>query len=199
MGVKKGGADTPEKGTSGMPPPSLMLQKCSWVLKEFSLGEFLIPLEEMACHPMNRDFTGVSGHHAHCLMERCNQFEGYADWRFRRGLCLEPNPADPLENARWTNAYVDKQRDLLCPVVTRALPGSFSHTHFWHGSFKYYGKDKPFTPNPSDHSFANVLKNGLRYEKLRCEAFLHHQSTLENLMQGENFDAAYSMAQTEWH
>jgi hypothetical protein len=194
----------PEKGTSGMPPPSLMLQECSYVLKEYSLGEFLIPLEDMACLPLNRDYTGVSGHHAHSLMERCNEQEGYADWRFRRGLCLEPNPADPLENARWTNAYVAKQRDLLCPVAMRALPGSFSHTHFWHGSFtmkagtfKYYGKDKPFTPNPSDHGFANVLKHGLRYEKLRYEALLHHKCALQKLMQGENFDAAYSMAQTE--
>jgi hypothetical protein len=181
-----------------------MLQECTHVLKHYSQGCSTIRLEDMAVHPLNRNGTGVGGRHSQNTVRRICDKEGFAEWRYKRAICLAINPADPFENTRFTNNYVVKQKTLLASVADVPLPGSIAKCHLWHGlltlkcgQYKYYDTNLPMYTNRDDAVLAMVLRNGLLYERLDHEAVVKHKDAVLNLMNGDNLDAAYAVAQTE--
>jgi len=181
----------------------LPLQEASFVLKSYSAGVTRIQLENMACWAGNRQKMGVSGRRAHDLFKSINK-ESLAIWRYTRGLALAPDPEKPFENADFTNSYVGKQRDMLCPVSHAHLPGSFSKTHLWHciltgkqGQFCYYDDKSPMVGNPDDTEMQITFQQGMFYEILDYKAFLNHPEAINFLMKGENADASQALKNTE--
>ena len=85
-----------------------LLQEGSYVLKTYSKGVTRVPLEKMACSPINRGGLGVHGKHCHDLYAPIANRDGLAVWRYNRGLMLSPNPDKPFENADFTNDYVSR-------------------------------------------------------------------------------------------
>ena len=119
-------------------------------------------------------------------------------------MCLEPDPDDPLANARHTNAYVQKQGELLAPVELKPLRGSIAKTHLWHGlhtlkrgGMKWHQTDEPMMPNNTDEELTLTLRDGMFYETLRFEAYRKHPKAVIALMQADNYDAAFAMAEDE--
>ena len=181
-----------------------MLQECSYILKTFSMGCNTIPLEGMAVHPLNRQGTGVSGKHAQNVVRRINTIEGFAEFRYRKGICIDVNPDDPLENSRFTNNYVAKQHEFLCPVEDRALPGAIAKCHLFHGlltcrtgMFKFHDTKLPIVANKDDEALMKVFRDGLVFEKLEYIVVVKHKQAVINLMNGDNLDAAFALQQTE--
>ena len=182
----------------------MLLQESSYILKTYTRGVMRIKLENMACSPLSRGGAGVSGRHAHDVHRPIAERDGLVVWRYNRGICLAPNPKSPMDNSEFTNKYVETQRDLLCPVAKTALPGSISKTHLWHGlltakvgGYKYYKDGSPMVPNYSCTETKLTLEEGLLYETLEYEAYEKHPKAVVYLMQGENMDAAFAMAETE--
>ena len=180
------------------------LQGAAYVLRHFSLGITRIPLSSMACASFNRHGQGVNGKHAQNVVRRIFTAEGLQTWRYRHGVCIQPPPSDPLAYSRFTNEYVSKQRDLLAPVQDRPLPGSFCKTHLWHGLHtaavggkSYHDSKLPISPNLEDEEVAATLKEGMWFQTLKHDAYVHHQAAVEELMTGDNLDAAYALAETE--
>ena len=190
-------------GASSTPDVPL-LQEGSYVLKTYSRGVTRRPLEKMACHPINRGGMGVHGKHCHDLFKPIATRDGLAVWRYNRGLMLSPNPADPFENADFTNKYVSTQRELLAPVTREHHPGAFSKTHLWHshltakqGYFVYYMDGCPMVPNYGCAETALTMEQGLYFEETDYEAYVKHPKAIRYLMTGENDDAAIALAETE--
>ena len=181
-----------------------LLQEGSYVLKTYSKGVTRVPLEKMACSPINRGGLGVHGKHCHDLYAPIANRDGLAVWRYNRGLMLSPNPDKPFENADFTNEYVSRQRELLAPVTREAHPGAFSKTHLWHahltakqGTFVYYDNKCPMVPNYSCPETAETMDKGLFFEEIQYEAYAKHPQAILFLMKGENDDAAVALAETE--
>ena len=182
----------------------LLLQESSHVLKRYSENTTRIPLDKMACSPLNRGGMGVSGKHAHDIFRLIASRDGLVVFRYTRGICLAPNPDKPFENADFTNEYVSKSRDLLAPVTRTHLPGSISKSHLWHscltaknGTFAYYTDGTPMVPNLGDPEMVLTLAEGLFFEKLSYDAYKYHPKAIDYLMKGENADAAIALAETE--
>ena len=180
------------------------LQAASWVLQHLAKGVRRVPLHKMACHPCNRGGMGVNGKHAHAVARRIVEIDGLAPFRYKHGIAIEPNPGDMLENARFTNTYVEKQAGLLSPVEYQALPGSIAKTHLWHGLFtlstgRFFWDDSqdPMQPNRKDQALMTTLSDGMFYEVLPYEAWAEHRPAVEALMNGDNLDAACAMAEHE--
>jgi hypothetical protein len=180
------------------------LQKSTYVLKHYSLGCSRIPLEGMAIAYFNRGGDGVNGRHAQANFRRINDEEGFHVWRYRRGLCIQPDPADPLRHAIFTNQKVAKQRTLLAEVQERPLPGCFAKTHLWHalltakvGNKLYHDSGLPMVANESDEELQLTLTEGMWFETLRHTAHIEEKEGVEALMRGDNFDASFAMAATE--
>ena len=181
-----------------------LLQEGSYVLKTYSKGVTRVPLEKMACSPINRGGLGVHGKHCHDLYQPIANRDGLAVWRYNRGLMLSPNPAKPFENADFTNEYVSRQRELLAPVSREHHPGAFSKTHLWHAhltakqaTFVYYDTGCPMVPNYSCPETAETMDKGLFFEEIQYEAYVKHPQAVLFLMKGENDDAAVALAETE--
>lgn len=181
-----------------------LLQEGSYVLKTYSKGVTRVPLEKMACSPINRGGLGVHGKHCHDLYQPIANRDGLAVWRYNRGLMLSPNPDKPFENADFTNEYVGRQRELLAPVTRECHPGAFSKTHLWHahltakqGTFVYYDNKCPMVPNYSCPETAETMDKGLFFEEIQYEAYVKHPQAVLFLMKGENDDAAVALAETE--
>ncbi len=95
------------------------------LLKQFSTGVQRVPLEKLGVSPHNR---AVSGKHVHKLGRRIVSVEGFCCFRYSNGWAHEPNPADPLEVARYTNRVARRDK-LLALVPDVPLFGSFAKTH----------------------------------------------------------------------
>ena len=175
-------------------------------MQHLAKGVRRVPLHQMACHPCNRGGMGVTGKHAHAVARRIVDVEGFAPFRYKFGICIEPNPDDLLENARFTNAYVEKQAKLLAPVAMTPLPGAIAKTHLWHGlwtmtspggGFFWEDTSDPMVPNRKDKRLMETLSEGMFFEVLPYEAYSNHRSAVEALMNGDNLDAAFAMAEHE--
>ena len=189
---------------SGDAGASSALQGAAYVLRHFSLGITRIPLSNMSCASFNRHGQGVNGKHAQNVVRRIFTIEGLQPWRYRHGVCIQPPPSDPLAFSRFTNEYVAKQRDLLASVQDRPLPGSFCKTHLWHGLHtasvggkSYYDTKLPVCPNMDDEELATTLKEGMWFQTLKYDAYEQHRAAVEELMTGDNSDAAFALAETE--
>ena len=143
------------------------LQEAAKVLKEFSLGISRVPLEKMACATFNRNGLGVNGAHAHSVFKLIKE-QGMVLWRYQHGYCIQPHPDRPMEHARFTNSYVEKQRGMLAPVADKPLLGSFGKTHLWHalytakcGTVKLQGTDLPMVTVPADEEMEITADQGL--------------------------------------
>ena len=200
LGDRQAGCMTMEETQLNVP----LLQEGSYVLKTYSKGVTRVPLEKIACSPLNRGGVGVHGKHCHNLYKKIAGRDGLAVWRYNRGLMLSANPAKPFENADFTNEYVGRQRELLAPVTREHHPGAFSKTHLWHAhltakqaTFVYYDTNCPMVPNYSCPETAETMEKGLFFEEVRYEAYEKHPKAIMYLMKGENDDAASALAETE--
>ena len=106
-------------------PKLLICEMGEKILSKYSLGLQRVPLGEMGVSLLNR---AISGRHVHRLGRRIISFEAFVLWRYKHGWAHEPNPDDPLEVARHTNA-VARATALLTEVPMVALKGSFAKTH----------------------------------------------------------------------
>ena len=180
------------------------LQGAAYVLRHYSLGVTRIPLHNMACASFNRHGAGVSGKHSQNVVRRIFTVEGLQVWRYRHGVCIQPPASDPMEFSRFTNNYVQKQKDLLAAVAERPLPGCFAKTHLWHGLHTaavgtkfYHDSGLPLVPNVEDEEVATTISEGMWFQTLKYEAYVSHKKAIEALMTGDNLDAAYALAETE--
>ena len=103
----------------------LICEAATRVLQKYSLGVMRVPLEELGVSPLNRK---ISGTHVHTLGRRIVSVEGFVQWRYRHGWAHEPNPEDPLEVARNTNA-VARATALVPQVPMVPLKGSIAKSH----------------------------------------------------------------------
>ena len=103
----------------------LICEAATRVLQKYSLGVMRVPLEELGVSPLNRK---ISGTHVHALGRCILSVEGFVRWRYRHGWAHEPNPEDPLEVARNTNAVA--RATALVPLVPMVpLKGSLAKSH----------------------------------------------------------------------
>ena len=103
----------------------LVCEEAASVLAKHSKGTQRIPLERMGISPFNRR---INGPYVHKLGKRILSVEGFARLRYRSGWCHEPDPADELSVARFTNAAAAGS-GLLAPVPMVPLFGSFAKSH----------------------------------------------------------------------
>ena len=124
-GGASGGGVADAAAVTGEAPKLLICEQAQKVLRLYSMGTQRVPLDQLGVSLLNR---AISGRHVHRLGRRIISFEAFVLWRYKHGWAHEPNPDDPLEVARHTNA-VARATALLTEVPMVALKGSFAKTH----------------------------------------------------------------------
>ena len=180
--------------------PELICEAATRVLQKYSLGVMRVPLEELGVSPLNRK---ISGTHVHALGRRILSVEGFVQWRYRHGWAHEPNPADPLEVARNTNA-VARATALLPQVPMVALKGSIAKSHLLtflqclRGGTVYWSDTKQLMVPPEGQAvLAEHLKYGMFYEVFSFDCVREDKAALRALCRADNFDSAFALGETE--
>jgi len=107
------------------PAEELLCAPAQQVLGRYSRGAQLIPLEKLGVSPLDRR---INGPHVHTIAKRILTMEDFVRFRYRHGWCHSPNPEDPLEVPRVTNAAAERG-GLQARVPEVPLYGSFAKTH----------------------------------------------------------------------
>lgn len=192
----------PLAGADASSRPMLVCEAAAEVLRKASKGVQRIPLERLGVSPFNRR---INGRHVHQLGRRILSVEGFVRMRYQWGWCHEPNPADELAVSRYTNAAA-RGSGLLAPVPDTPLFGSFAKTHLL--SFLQALKTRQvrwdkggdlMLPDEAQEELMEHLAHGMFYEVLSWQVCERHPDALKSLIASDNFDAGFSLGQTEMH
>ena len=85
---------------------------------KFTMGMFRSPLWTMGTSKKNRT---VSDKYAHNLGRRISDVEGFTRGRYKNGLSMQPNPADPQECYRHHCDVVARSAGRLAPARQKEL------------------------------------------------------------------------------
>ena len=180
--------------------PSLVCSNAEGVLNTMSLGVRRLRLNELGVSKFNRP---ISGKHAHKLGRRILTVEGFCRFRYKNGWCHEPSPNDPLEVAEYTNLQATRDPRLV-PVPLVPLYGSWSKSHLMSflqalASKAVYWSDTKelMVPDEAQAALMDHLQNGMFYEVFKYEAMLKMPQAVQDLIASDNFDAVFSLGQTE--
>ena len=180
----------------------LVCEAAAAVLARYSKGIQRIPLERLGISPLNRR---INAPYVHRLGKRILEREGFARLRYHAGWCHEPDPADELAVARFTNAAAEGS-GLLAPVPMEPLFGSFAKSHLLSflqalksGQVYWDNTQDLMLPEPATQELLEHLKHGMFYEVLGWEAARDHPEALRALIAADNFDAGFALGQTEMH
>ena len=178
----------------------LICEAATRVLQKYSLGVMRVPLDELGVSPLNRK---ISGSHVQTLGRRILSVEGFVRWRYRHGWAHEPNPDDPLEVARNTNA-VARASALVPQVPMVPLKGSIAKTHLLtflqclrDGTVCWSDTKQLMVPPEGQAVLAEHLKYGMFYEVFSFDCVREDKVALQSLCQADNFDSAFALGETE--
>lgn len=152
------------------------LQAVTYVLKNCSLGRGRVELEDLAVHTSNRQKTGTSPKHCRWLYRKVlgdpeQVGEGLQARLRKRGICVGPEPADPLQRARRTNELVQKTaQGQLAPVALKASPGTLAKSNLFHMLWTSKCGMGSTRPNTSDAELELALQEGMRMERPSLKA-----------------------------
>ena len=212
-GLQPGGPPPP--GGSGLQPvpdkPSITPQE---FLRIYSSEKRLFTLNKLSVSIYNRKGKPLNSSHMLRLMMRWykgskNGGEDFARYRYNVARVLEPNPQDPHEGSRHTNAMAD-QDDRIRKVEDDSKDGLHSlvsKSHCWGALWAMDGRnlkvdpsdpDSPTIQPPTDQpDLKFAMEEGLWCEVIRWQGAVDYPEVLTQLMQSENFDAASSLAEDE--
>ena len=129
--------------------------------------------------------------------------EGFVQWRYRHGWAHEPNPDDPLEVARNTNA-VARATALVPQVRLVPLKGSIAKSHLLtflqclrDGTVYWSDTKQLMVPPEGQAVLAEHLKYGMFYEVFSFDCVREDKAALTALCRADNFDSAFALGETE--
>ena len=184
---------------------------CADFLKKYSGDPRLIPLSQIAVHPLNRKGAPLNGQQVKDLLKRWDAGskaggEDFSIYRYRPARVVEPNPEDPLAYNRHTNAM--SARDPMIRPVSKDIPcfGVFAKSHCWAALWGMTGRciqkgsdadSVNFCPPGNQDDLKFTEENGMWCEVVKWEGVRDHEKVFIELMESENFDSAQALPTDE--
>jgi hypothetical protein len=195
-GGASGGGVEDAAAVTGEAPKLLICEQAQKVLGKYSMGIQRVLLGQMGVSLLNR---AISGRHVHRLGWRIISFEAFVLWRYKHGWAHEPNPDDPLEVARHTNA-VARATALLTEVPMVALKGSFAKTHLLSflqclkaGNVFWDDNKQLMVPPAAAATLHEHIEHGMFYEIFQYAAVRDDRAAMLALCQADNLDSAFAL------
>ena len=187
------------------------LLSCADFLKKYSGDPRLIPLRQIAVHPLNRKGAPLNGQQVQDLLKRWDSGskaggEDFSIYRYKPARVVEPNPEDLLAYNRHTNAMSDI--DPMIRPVSKDIPcfGVFAKSHCWAALWGMTGRciqkgsdadSVNFCPPGNQDDLKFTEENGMWCEVVKWEGVRDHPDVFKNLMNSENFDSAQALPADE--
>jgi len=183
-----------------------MCVRAEEVIKKYSQGRQLIPIERLGVSPLNRP---VSWKHVHYLMRRIVEKEGFAETRYQRAIAVEPDDSDPTGTWKHTKQLAEDSCGKLAhpSSADQKLFSVISKNHLIcglqclkFGGIRWDDTNEVMTPPPpsdGNEQLHKALQKGVWVEVLSSAAIKEDPEGVKALIDSENLDQAHSLPEHE--